>query len=164
MPGPRLPTVRQVSAGGVVYRHVTGDLEVALVRVGPKGRWQLPKGIVDAGESPEVTALREVREEAGVEARLISPLETIEYWYVGHDHDQQRVRFHKFVHLYLLEFLRGDVRNHDHEVEEARWVALAEAESMLSFPSERKAMKQAASVLGETHVPTGPQPTPRPNS
>jgi 8-oxo-dGTP pyrophosphatase MutT (NUDIX family) len=146
-PSRRLPTVRQVSAGGVVCRHSAGGIEVAIVRVGPKGRWQLPKGIVDEGEEPELTAIREVREEAGVDARIVAPLDVIEYWYVGNDRGNQRVRFHKFVHLFLLEYESGDVRDHDHEVEEARWVPLGEATAMLSFESERKAMDQAIAML-----------------
>ena len=147
MPGSPVPVVRQVSAGGVVYRRVADGAEVAIVRVGPKRRWQLPKGIVDDGETPEQTAVREVREEAGVDARLAAPLETIEYWYVGNERDGRRVRFHKFVHLFLLEYTSGDVVDHDHEVDEARWVPLGEAADMLSFESERKAMREAAALI-----------------
>jgi 8-oxo-dGTP pyrophosphatase MutT (NUDIX family) len=147
MPGSSLPVVRQVSAGGVVCRRAAGGAEVAIVRVGPKARWQLPKGIVDEGEKPEETAVREVREEAGVEARVAAPLDVIEYWYVGDDRDGRRVRFHKFVHLFLLEYASGDVADHDHEVEEARWVSVADATAMLSFESERKAMRQAAALV-----------------
>jgi 8-oxo-dGTP pyrophosphatase MutT (NUDIX family) len=150
MPTPRLPTVRQRSAGGVAYRRAAGRIEVALIRVGPEGRWQLPKGIVDRGERPEHTAVREVREEAGIDARIVRSLDVIEYWYVGNDAGGRRVRFHKFVHLYLLEYLGGDVRDHDHEVDEARWVVMSEAEAMLSFQSERKAFNQAVSLIGET--------------
>lgn len=148
MPGSPFPVVRQVSAGGVVYRRASGQVEVAMVRVGPKRRWQLPKGIVDEGEKPEDTAVREVREEAGVDARIAAPLDTIEYWYVGNDRDGRRVRFHKFVHLFLLEYESGDVADHDHEVDEARWVPLADAAAMLAFESERKAMNQAAAIIG----------------
>jgi len=147
MPAPRLPVERQVSAGGVVYRDAAGRIEVALVRVGPKRRWQLPKGIVDEGETPPTTAVREVREEAGVEATLVAPLDVIEYWYVGDRADRQRVRFHKFVHLFLMAYVSGDINDHDDEVDEARWVPLAEAEEMLSFESERKSMTQAAALL-----------------
>ena len=147
MPGSPLPVVRQVSAGGVVYRRAAGGPEVAIVRVGPKGRWQLPKGIVDEGEKAEETAVREVREEAGVDTRIAAPLDTIEYWYVGNERDGRRVRFHKFVHLFLLEYVAGDVEDHDHEVDEARWVPLAAAEGMLAFESERKAMRQAAALV-----------------
>jgi 8-oxo-dGTP pyrophosphatase MutT (NUDIX family) len=157
VPGARLPIVRQVSAGGVVYRRTAGRLEVALIRVGPKQRWQLPKGIVDEGEEPEGTAVREVREEAGVAARIVAPLDVIEYWYVGNDRNTERVRFHKFVHLFLLEYEQGEVADHDHEVDEARWVSISEAEEMLSFESERKAMKQAAALLEgrRTHADDG---------
>jgi 8-oxo-dGTP pyrophosphatase MutT (NUDIX family) len=148
MPAKRLPTVRQVSAGGIVYRRTPDRrTEVALIRVGPRGRWQLPKGIVDDGESPELTAVREVREETGVDARVVGPVEVIEYWYVGDDREGKRVRFHKFVHLFLLEYEGGDVARHDHEVEEARWVALPDAERMLAFGSERKAMARARTLL-----------------
>jgi len=148
VPGPRLPIVKQVSAGGVVYRIAGGaEPEVALVKVGPKGRWQLPKGIVDEGESPETTAIREGREEAGVDARLVAPLDVIEYWYVGSDRGGVRVRFHKFVHLFVLEYLGGDVADHDFEVEESRWIPLEAAVDMLAFESERKAMRRAVETI-----------------
>ena len=152
MPGSPFPVVRQVSAGGVVYRHATGRAEVVLVRIGPKRRWQLPKGIVDEGEKPEQTAVREVREEAGVDAQIAAPLDTIEYWYVGNERDGRRVRFHKFVHLFLLEYASGDVADHDHEVDEARWIPLEDASGMLAFESERKAMSQAAALIEATRA------------
>jgi len=88
-----------------------------------------------------------VREEAGVDARIAAPLETIEYWYVGNERDGRRVRFHKFVHLFLLEYASGDVADHDHEVDEARWVPLADAAAMLAFEGERKAMREAAALV-----------------
>lgn len=155
MPAARPPVVRQVSAGGIVYRDAAGRTEVALVRVGPKKRWQLPKGIVDEGETPVTTAVREVREEAGVEATIVAQLDVIEYWYVGDDAGR-RVRFHKFVHLFLMTYVSGDVNDHDYEVDEARWVPLAEAEEMLAFESERKSMRQAASLLPATRFAARP--------
>jgi 8-oxo-dGTP pyrophosphatase MutT (NUDIX family) len=142
----KLSTLDQVSAGGVAFRRVEDRVDVAIVSVGAKARWQLPKGIVDAGETPELTALREVREEAGIEAVVVAPLDTIEYWYVG-NRGQQRVRFHKFVHFFLMEYQRGDVSDHDHEVNEARWVSLAEAQAILAFKGERQVLAQAAATL-----------------
>jgi hypothetical protein len=71
----------------------------------------------------------------------------IEYWYVGDDRDGRRVRFHKFVHFYLLEYEGGTVDQHDYEVEESRWVALSAAEQMLAFSSEQKVMAQAQALL-----------------
>ena len=143
-----IPTETQVSAGGVAYRERDGEIEVALVLVGPKRRWQLPKGIVDPGETAEVTALREVREEAGIDTELVAPLETIEYWYVApRGSAGGRVRYHKFVHFFLLRYVGGDVRDHDREVLEARWVPVAEAAAMLAFPSERKVVEEAMSMI-----------------
>ena len=122
---------------------------MALVLVGPeaKPRWQLPKGLVDQGETPEATAVREVREEAGVETQLVAPLEQVEYWYVGTEPDGTRVRYHKFVHFFLLRYLAGDVADHDHEVREARWVSIDAAGGMLDFASERRVMERAAERL-----------------
>ena len=72
-------TVTQVSAGGVPFRQRTETIEVAIVSVGERRRWQLPKGIVDPGETPESAAVREAREEAGIDTELLAPIETIEY-------------------------------------------------------------------------------------
>jgi 8-oxo-dGTP diphosphatase len=151
---PRFRTVTQTSAGGVAYRRRGATLDVVLIAVGPNDRWQLPKGIVDPGESPEITAVREVREEAGVDAQLIAPLETIEYWYVGTERTGERVRYHKRVHFYLMEYVDGRVEDHDAEVNEARWVELAAAAEMLSFKNERTVLGQAAALLESDARPT----------
>jgi len=152
---PKLPVRTQRSAGGVAFRREGGRTEVVIVRIGTPGRWQLPKGIVDAGESPEVAAIRETREEGGVDAELVAPLETIEYWYVGDDASspgstqaRERVRFHKFVHFFLLEYRSGDPADHDWEVAEARWASLDEALALLAFRSERQVLERARELLG----------------
>ena len=77
----KVETLDQISAGGVAFRWQDSNVEIAIVCVRPKLRWQLPKGIVDPGESPAMTAVREVKEEAGIETELIKLIETIEYWY-----------------------------------------------------------------------------------
>lgn len=141
-----MPTHDQVSAGGVAFRLEGGGYEVAIVSVGAQRRWQLPKGLVDPGETPAQTAVREVREEAGVETDLVAPLETIEYWYVGHQRGE-RVRFHKFVHFFLLAYRSGDVRDHDREVHEARWVPIEEAAALLAFKNERQVVIRARTML-----------------
>ena len=146
--GIRVPVRDQVSSGGVVYRPAGNEdgIEVAIISVGPQRRWQLPKGIVDAGEKPEAAAVREAREEAGVESRLRAHIETIEYWYAGLERGI-RVRFHKHVHFYLLEYLSGDTRDHDLEVNEARWVSIDEARSQLAFEGERRVVERAKELL-----------------
>ena len=135
-------TKDQVSAGGVAFRRYRSKLQTVIVSVKPSLRWQLPKGIVDPGESPQVSAVREVREEAGVETKLLELIETVEYWYQRLQHGQ-RIRFHKFVHFYLLEYKTGDVADHDHEIAEARWVSFNEAVEVLAFKSERGVVEKA---------------------
>lgn len=136
----------QVSAGGVVFRQIDDRTEVALIGVdaGGEQRWQLPKGIVGKEEGAEETALREVREETGLVAEMVGPLDTIEYWYYG---SGGKIRFHKYVHFYLLRYQSGSTADHDHEVTEARWVSLADAEEMLTFKSERALIPQARAQL-----------------
>src|SRR4051794_3829206 len=141
-------TEAQVSSGGVVVRRTGDRPHVALICVGPRRRWQLPKGLVEPGEAAEAAATREVREEAGVEAELVAPVETIEYWYVA-ARPGGRVRYHKKVHFFLFHYRSGDVADHDHEVHEARWVRLADAPGMLAFANERQVVERAAKMLEE---------------
>ena len=139
-------TKEQTSAGGVVYRRRGGRAEVALISVGEQARWQLPKGLVGRGETPEEAALREVEEETGLACEVVAELERVEYWYFSKG-GARRVRFHKFVHFYLMRYVSGDVSGHDDEVNEARWVGLEEAEAMLAFKGERKALAEAREML-----------------
>jgi 8-oxo-dGTP pyrophosphatase MutT (NUDIX family) len=142
----KVPTKLQISAGGVAYRKSGTQLEVALISVGDDGRWQLPKGLVDKGESTEDAAVREVREEAGIATEVVERLDKVEYWYFWKE-DDQRVRYHKYVYFYLLRYKSGDVRNHDHEVNEARWVSIDDAIKMIAFDSERKIVEKARELL-----------------
>lgn len=147
----KIPIKEQTSAGGVVYRRQAGGVEVVIVAVGPNNRWQLPKGLVDKNEKPEVTAVREAREEGGVSSEIDQHIETIEYWYVGLDNGI-RVRFHKRVHFFLMRYISGDTKDHDWEVNEARWVPLEDAASQLTFDNERLVMKRAAELIGASSV------------
>lgn len=140
-----METRKQVSAGGAAFRETDGKLEVALVLMIPEMRWQLPKGIIDPGETPEQAALREVREEAGIDCKLIEPIETIEYWFVD-SRSGTPIRIHKFVHFYLMRYVSGDVADHDHEVAEARWFRVDEAISTLAFDSEKSVV-----ILGKAN-------------
>src|SRR6266498_4905159 len=138
----KVVTMDQVSAGGVAFRRDKSKLQIAIVSVKPSLRWQLPKGIVDPGETPEITAVREVREEAGVETDLLELIETVEYWYQRVQYGK-RIRYHKYVHFYLLSYKSGEVSDHDHEVAESRWVSFDEAIEMLAFKSERDVVEKA---------------------
>ena len=144
----KVTTMDQISAGGVAFRWKDAEAEIAIVSVKPKLRWQLPKGIVDEGETPQVAALREVHEEAGVETNTVRLIETIEYWYRSVKYGKP-VRYHKFVHFYLMEYKSGNVTDHDDEVEEARWVSFDEALELLDFKSEREVVEKARAMIAK---------------
>jgi 8-oxo-dGTP pyrophosphatase MutT (NUDIX family) len=141
-----IATEIQVSAGGVAYRARGEIIEVVLISVGFQRRWQLPKGMVDRGETTAVAAQREVREEGGVETELVAPLEKIEYWYYL-NRGGKRTRIHKFVHFFLFSYLSGDPQYHDQEVHEARWVEINQALEQLHFENEKKVVQKARELL-----------------
>ena len=142
----KIVTKDQVSAGGVAFRRAGSQVQIAIVSVKPSLRWQLPKGIVDPGETMQVTAVREVREEAGLETDLIDLIETVQYWY-QRVQNGQRIRYHKYVHFFLLKYRVGDVADHDHEIAESRWVSFYEALEMLAFESERNVVEKARKMI-----------------
>jgi 8-oxo-dGTP pyrophosphatase MutT (NUDIX family) len=144
----KIPTLTQVSAGGAVIRNTARAPEVALISVGDPARWQLPKGIVDKGETAELAAIREVREEAGVEATITDKIETVEYWYQS-TVAGKRTRYHKFVHFFQMDYVSGDVADHDHEVHEAKWFDLANGLEIIAFKSERGVLQKVADRLAK---------------
>ena len=100
----------------------------------------LPKGHPEHGESAAEGALREVREEAGVSGDLLESLGVVEYTY-----ERKRKRIAKQVEFFLIEYRDGDPADHDHEVEQARWMPLAEAATALTYPGEREIVSRALS-------------------
>lgn len=142
----KIPTLEQISAGGVAFRQTASGYDVAIISMNPSGRWQLPKGLIDEGETPEQAAVREVREEAGLETELLEPLDTIDYWFIS-DWDEIRRRIHKQVHFFLLRYTGGDVADHDDEVLESRWMGIDEAIGTLEFESEKATVEKAKEVL-----------------
>ena len=104
----------------------------------------LPKGHPEEGESPGEAALREVREEAGVVARLIEPLGDVRYWYT-----RDGARIAKVVSFFLLDYVSGEVDDHDLEVEHARWMPLEQAARELTYAGERE---MAARALSRTRT------------
>ena len=130
--------IREFSAGGVALRRFRGREFVAAVRVKNGTVLALPKGHIDAGESAAEAAAREVREEAGIDARLEEKLGDVKYWY---SRDGQRVM--KVVSFFLFRYRSGSVRDHDFEVDSAEWIPLEEAPKQLSYRGERE-MAEAA--------------------
>lgn len=133
----------EFSAGGVVLR---GEQVVVVVpfRRDARGRrvLALPKGHPDPGEPPEAAAAREVREEAGVEAELVEPLGDVLYTY---ERGGRPIR--KRVTFYLFRYRAGDIADHDHEIEQARWMPLEQAARELSYAGEREMARLALSRI-----------------
>ena len=133
----------ELSAGGVVVRDRDCVVIVPTRRAADGRRvLALPKGHPDGKETPQDAALREVREEAGVEARAVEKLGDVRYFY---QRDGQRIA--KVVSFFLLEYVAGEPSEHDHEVEEARWMPLAEATTALTYKGERDMAARALERL-----------------
>lgn len=140
-------TRTEISAGGVTFRpHEDGVGHAVALILTHEGRWQLPKGWIEEGEQREEAALREVREEAGIHAELVGPLDTIKYSYKS-TYDPEPVRVHKSVHFFLLRYVGGSTDDHDDEVQEARWVEISEAITLLAFKDERRMVALAQEAL-----------------
>jgi 8-oxo-dGTP pyrophosphatase MutT (NUDIX family) len=141
----RLPTQREVSAGGVVYRR--GDEGVEVVLASRRTRrgdlaWGLAKGGIERGESREAAAIREVREETGLDAEIEADLGDTRYIYVWED-----VRIRKRVHFFLMRHTGGDVDDRDDEMEEVRWFPLERARKRAAYRGERDVLARAAELL-----------------
>jgi len=129
--------LRETSYGGVVVR---GGEVLVITPAGRRRITGLPKGGPNPGESGEQTAAREVREETGVTARVREPLGDVTYWY-----RRGGRRVFKTVHFFLCDFVSGSTADHDHEVEDARWIPLQDARTSLSYPGERALIERALS-------------------
>ena len=138
----RLKTTRAESCGGVVYRGAPGALEVCLVGRSESGIWALPKGTPIKGETREETALRETREETGLEARIIAPIDSITYWFV-----LRTSRVCKTVYYYLMVAVGGNISQHDPEYDLVAWFPVAEALRVMSYPNEIEIVQKAIRLI-----------------
>jgi 8-oxo-dGTP pyrophosphatase MutT (NUDIX family) len=132
---------KEFSAGGVVRRG--GDVAVIVpVRRDPRGNrvLGLPKGHPDGDETPEQAATREVNEETGLKVNLIDKLGEVEYRY-----ERRGRAVHKRVVFFLFDYVSGDLADHDHEIEDARWMPIAEAAEALTYDGEREMVRRALS-------------------
>jgi 8-oxo-dGTP pyrophosphatase MutT (NUDIX family) len=157
--------LREISAGGVVVRHRPEGWEVAVIepqrdldKTGKSDKKRqkqilaLPKGLVDPGEKPDDTAIREVREETGIQSTKITKLTDIKYMYVRSWGDKQRV--FKIVSFFLLRYESGEIDDVSEEmrieVKQALWIPLEGAERKLAYKGERDVVKLAQKYL-ESH-------------
>jgi ADP-ribose pyrophosphatase YjhB (NUDIX family) len=148
----------EVSAGGLVLRRHEAGFDALLIGRGAQRVWTLPKGHVEARETTEQAALREVREETGCWAELITRLNEISYWfYVG------KAKHKKSVTFFLMRYLSGETSNHDHEVDEARWFDLTSARRALKYVNEKRLVDIALDYMVANPAAFGEVPivTPR---
>lgn len=141
-PGAKPATLREFSAGGLVVRRFHGRPWAACIRVKGGEVLALPKGHIDPGETAAQAATREVHEETGLTADLVEKLEDVRYWY-----RRSEGRVFKIVSFYLFRYRSGSVRDHDHEVESAEWVPLADAPRRLAYGGERQVAAVALARL-----------------
>ena len=134
----RRKTRHEHSSGGAVIAMRDGAPHVALIATRSRTRWGLPKGAVTDGETSQAAALREVREETGIEARIVRPLPTIEYNFRAGD-----TLVFKRVDFYLMEYVAGELEPQLSEVDDVEWVELTAALRRASFDSERKLLESA---------------------
>jgi 8-oxo-dGTP pyrophosphatase MutT (NUDIX family) len=155
---------REISSGGVVIRPIDGVWHVALIeprkdeptsgkplRKSSRAVLALPKGLVDPGERPEATAIREVKEETGIVGEIVTKLTDIKYVYTRTWGDHERV--FKVVSFYLLRYISGEIDDlvpeMRIEVNRALWLSLSDAQSQLAYGQERKVMQQVEQFLAE---------------
>lgn len=138
-------TVDETSAGGLVVDQ-DRSRAVLIGRLDRHGKllWSLPKGHIEDGETIEQTAIREVKEETGISARVLEFLGTIDYWFVA-----ERRRVHKTVHHFLLEAVGGELSDEDVEVTEVAWMPIADLEERLAYTDERALVRKARQLFGD---------------
>ena len=128
-----------------MYRREDDAIDLALAaRRTRRGQlaWGLAKGAIEQGESDEQAAVREVREETGLDAEVEADLGDIRYFYVW-----EGVRVRKRVHFFLMRATGGDVADHDSEMEEVRWFSLRTAIKRAAYKGEREVIERAAKRL-----------------
>ena len=139
------PPRTEVSAGGVVYRREDGVVEILLAaRRTRRGdlAWGLAKGGIEADESPDQAAIREVREETGIESEIEASLGETRYFYVW-----ENVRIRKTVHFFLMRAVGGDQSERDDEMEDVKWFPLDRALKRAAYRGEREILGRAADHL-----------------
>ena len=141
---PKKRMERLVSAGGVVYREGSPGREIVVCRRNSPAVAGLPKGTPEPGETQEQTALREVREETGLEVVSRGLIGSIRYWFQG---GKPAVRYDKTVYFYLMSPTGGDLALHDHEFDAVEWFAPERAAELLTYPNEADVLRRALALV-----------------
>lgn len=143
---PQPKTVHEYSSGGVVYRSTPDGYQFVAVHRARHTDWSLPKGHLEPGETKEQAALREVKEETGLDARIVAPITDVVYFYRT-GRGAESVLVHKTVYHYLLEAITFSFGGPNWEVSESRWVPLSEAQTLLSYENDLEVVRKAQELL-----------------
>ena len=130
----------EFSAGGIVFKSEKDNILILVAQHSQHHGWVFPKGLIGdhvKGEKKEDTAVREVREETGIEARIIKELAPVSYWYVF---NKERIK--KTVYYYIMKCMGGDTKNHDFEMEKVEWLPIKEVEKRLTYKSDKEVWRE----------------------
>ncbi|GAB6183388.1 NUDIX hydrolase [Thermodesulfovibrio hydrogeniphilus] len=128
---------RHYSAGGVVYKIENGQIKILLIATKNKTVWAFPKGHVESGEKGEETALREIKEETGIEGKIVDELGEVSYWFV-----LEGQKCFKIVKYFLVEYTGGEIFP-QWEIDTAEWFSVDEALEKLTYKSDKEILKKA---------------------
>lgn len=139
----------EFSAGGIVYKPVRQaqgkKIQILVCQHSQHHGWVFPKGLIgdkEKGEKKEETAIREVKEETGIEAKIEGKIAPVTYWFVF---EGEKVK--KTVYYFVMKFTGGDIANHDFEMEEVEWIDYNDVSERLTFQSDKKAWEEAKELI-----------------
>ena len=144
---PYAKRVDEVSAGGLVVDS-TGSKGLLIGRIDAKDvkrerlLWSLPKGHIETGETPEEAAIREVKEETGIESQIDKSLGVIDFWFMAGGK-----RIHKTVHHFLFKETGGKIAPQISEVDDVRWFPLDQIVEKLAYPDEKKLIARSKELI-----------------
>jgi len=134
---------REFSAGGAVYKKDNGQILWLVCKHSGYHQWVLPKGLIDEGEKAEETAVREVAEECGIKTKIIAKIPDPEKYI----YTMNGVKIFKLVQYFLMEYISGDIANHDFEMEAVEWLDYDAARSLLNWHGAKTVLEKAQKLL-----------------
>ena len=138
-------SVPELSAGGVLFKEVDGKFQVIIYSRNNSSQWCLPKGKIEQGETKEAAAVREIKEETGLDGEVVKHLKDIYYSYVD---KKRKVLLNKTVHYFLVKYTKGQINTDDAGVEDVIWIDIKEAINRMTFDNEKQTLQRALNVLG----------------
>lgn len=135
----------EVSAGGLVFKKEKNGISVLVSQHSQHHGWVFPKGLIGdhvKGEKKEETAVREVKEETGIDAKIIKELKPVTYWYVF---NEEKIK--KTVYYYIMEFLGGSFEERDHEMENVEWLEPEKVKERLTYKSDKQVWEEAKKLI-----------------